>query len=237
MLTLLPIQSKFVNSSAQEVLLSLPPAGGSTTALLSAALNAVQAPNTRALIINKYFSGFEVFSAFYQQFGGVTDKLRGRTIFPNGSIIQYGFIAHDEDVKKYISAEFSFIGIELLHTMSDSVFFWLKSRLRNEPGLLRYTGSISAIRKIKKWIITVNERGKKEKFLNPQWGLKKHFMKRNLSGARVVLERKILDNPYLDKEVIENLNKFKAEFVHSELTFHPAVIEPNKNTVLYFPFR
>jgi len=206
MLTLLPIQSKFVNSSAQEVLLSLPPAGGSTTALLSAALNAVQARGKWALLITKNPTDFRIISDFYTQYGAKIDKLRRIVRFPNDSIIMHGYIQHDEDVKRYIGCEFSFIGIESLHTMSDYVFFWLKTRLRNEPSLLRCTGSINAIRNINPQWIQPKDRRKK-KYLNPQWNLKQHFVKNLTKTPPVVIDRKVRDNPYLDKELVKNLKR------------------------------
>ncbi len=227
MLTLLPIQSKFVECPAQEVLLSLPRAGGNTTALLSAVKKEMMMCNNgvhkRALIVTRWPHYFDMMVRFYTHYK--VSRLNKTFELGNGNIIQFACIQHPSDVQRLMASEFHFIGIEGLERFSDYEFFELKNRcIPRTNGLMRYTGSISAIRKIKKWIQCKDTR---KRVINPQWGLKKHFMKKNLSGARVVIERKILDNPHLPPEYLRNLDSLyfrKPQHIDPRGVFNPPTV-------------
>jgi len=227
MLTLLPIQSKFVECPAQEVLLSLPRAGGSTTALLSAVKKEMMMCNNgvhkRALIVTRWPHYFDMMVRFYTHYK--VSRLNKTFELGNGNIIQFACIQHPSDVQRLMASEFHFIGIEGLERFSDYEFFNLKKRcIPRTNGLMRYTGSISAIRKIKKWIQCKDTR---KRIINPQWGLKKHFMRKNLSGARVVIEKKILENPHLPPEYIRNIDSLyfrKPQSIDPRSTFRPSAV-------------
>lgn len=72
----------------------------------------------------------------YSGVGGRYNKEKRRWVFPSGAIIQFGHLEYDSDVRKYDSAEYSYIAFDELTSFTEYMYTYLFSRCRSASSKL-----------------------------------------------------------------------------------------------------
>lgn len=111
--------------------------GGKSDALLMAALMYVDVPGYSALILRKTFSDLNLPGAIMdrarewltgsQAKWNAADKF---WTFPSGAKLTFGFCENDNDVERYKSAEFQYVGIDEVTDWNKKPALYIASRLR-----------------------------------------------------------------------------------------------------------
>lgn len=133
-------QAVFLRSTAFEALYGGAAGGGKSDALLMDALYDIHHSHYRALLLRRTFpelsrSLIEKSHEYYPRAGGVYHKTDHLWRFPSGAIIEFGHCEHEDDVRKYMGAEYQFMGFDELTLFMQRQFVYLTSRLRSSKGL------------------------------------------------------------------------------------------------------
>ena len=171
---------------------------GKTEALLMSALQYVDHPHYRALLLRRTFRQLNqsnsIMNRARQQLANTdavwntTDK---RITFPSGATLTFGNLDSDEDVFQYDSSEFQYIGFDELTSFTERQYTYLFSRLRttkNNPVALRMRSASNPGNRGHDWV--------KARFMIGQSpaSLRKEFPERFFLSARIE------DNPHLRRE-------------------------------------
>jgi len=120
-----------------EVLYGGAAGGGKSEALLQAASQYLDVPGYSALLLRRTFRDLNLpgalMSRAHQWWDGTEahwDDGDHIWRFPEGSTVQFGYLARDEDFYNYQSAEFHFIGFDELTQFTERQYTYLFSRLR-----------------------------------------------------------------------------------------------------------
>jgi len=110
-------QTKFHKSSAYEVFYGGALGGGKSDSLLMEALRQIDKPRYRALLMRRTFPELEMSlirrsHEVYPAVGGDYNATKHTWTFPSGAIVQFGHCANDEDVYRFQSSEFAYIGFD-----------------------------------------------------------------------------------------------------------------------------
>jgi len=73
--------------------------------------------------------------ALYPRIGGRYNQTDCVWRFPGGEIVEFGHVEHEDDVTKYLGAEFQFVGFDELTTFTESMYLALKARIRSSSGV------------------------------------------------------------------------------------------------------
>jgi predicted phage terminase large subunit-like protein len=133
-------QTRFLSSTATEVLYGGAAGGGKSMALLMAALRGVHDGNYRALLLRRTYpelerSLIEMSRRWYPLVGGIYNEARKQWRFPSGAVIEFGHLESDADVFAFQSAEYAFIGFDELTSFTERQYVYLISRARSAAGL------------------------------------------------------------------------------------------------------
>lgn len=163
--------------------------GGKSDAILMAALQYVTEPNYSAIIFRKTFADLALSGALIERAHNWLDdtdaKWDGQNHcwnFPSGARLQFAYLEHTGDEKRYKSAEFQFIGFDQVEEIPEEQYKFLFSRARR----LR-----SSHIPIRVWS-TANPDGL-------PW-VKQRFLVEGKANGRVFVPAKLSDNPALDQE-------------------------------------
>jgi len=171
---------------------------GKTEGLLMAALQYVDQPHYRALLLRRTFRQLNqsnsIMNRARQQLAytdaewNTTDK---RYTFPSGATITFGNLDSDDDVYQYDSSEFQFVGFDELTSFTERQYTYLFSRLRStkdNPVALRMRSASNPGNRGHDWV--------KSRFMidQPAASLHKEFPERFFLPARIE------DNPHLRRE-------------------------------------
>ena len=171
---------------------------GKSEALLMSALQYVEQPQYRALLLRRTFRQLNqsnsIMNRALQQLGNTdavwnaTDK---RFTFPSGATITFGNLDSDDDMFQYDSAEFQFIGFDELTSFTERQYAYLFSRLRStkdNPVVLRMRSASNPGNRGHQWV--------KTRFMigQPPGTLQREFPERFFLAGRVE------DNPYIRRE-------------------------------------
>lgn len=111
-------QSRFLATSAREVLYGGAVGGGKSDGLLMAAFAQADNPSHRAIIFRRTFPRLkDLIGRSWELFpplGGVYNKQEKQWTFPCGAIIEFGYLDAPEDVSVYRGRAFSFLGFDEL---------------------------------------------------------------------------------------------------------------------------
>lgn len=129
-------QYAFLSSTADEVLYGGAAGGGKTFALMVFPLHFVDTPGFRGLLLRRTFPELErsiiVRSHdLYRPLGARYSEQRKAWRFPSGAVIEFGYLDRDQDVAKYQSAEYQYIGFDELTHFTEYQFDYMRSRLRS----------------------------------------------------------------------------------------------------------
>lgn len=110
---------------------------GKSTALLAAALQYVDVPGYAALLLRRTYADLALPGALMdraQDWLSGTDAHWNATThtwtFPSGATLTFGYLDHEEQKRRYQSAEFQFIGWDELTQFTETMYTFLFGRLR-----------------------------------------------------------------------------------------------------------
>ncbi|MFA7018524.1 MAG: phage terminase large subunit [Sphaerochaetaceae bacterium] len=172
--------------------------GGKSDALLMAALQYVDIPGYRALLLRRTFQDLALPGALmdrakmwllpyvYRREVKWVEKEK-TYVFPNGATLTFGYLEHENDKYRYQSAEFQYIGFDELTQFT----------------MTQYTYMFSRLRKLKGQNIPLRMRSAS----NPdgpglEW-VKQRFVIEGALKGRTFIPAKLEDNPHLDQEEYE----------------------------------
>ncbi len=142
-------QTEFLQSPARECLFGGSAGSGKTMGLLMAALSQTPNPLHRALVLRRSFPQLrdliETSHVVFAPLGATYLRAERQWRFPNGAIVEFGFLDVDSDKYNFQGRAFSFLGFdELTQWPGDSVdaagepvngaYVYLMSRLRTREG-------------------------------------------------------------------------------------------------------
>lgn len=117
------------------------PGGGKSDALLMAALQYVDVPGYRALLLRRTYTDLSLPGALmdraYQWLKGTTaiwNSTKKTWTFPSGATLTFGYLETENDKYRYQSAEFQYIGFDEVTQFSETQYTYLFSRLRRLKG-------------------------------------------------------------------------------------------------------
>ena len=189
-------QSAFLLLMIKEALYGGAAGPGKSVALLMAALQFVDIPKYRAIILRKTFQELtlpgnllEMSHEWLEPTDAYWQAQRRRWFFPaSGATLTFGGLEHERDRRKYKGAAFHFIGIDQLEEFFLKEYLFLMSRLRkkkDDPIPLRIRGTANPGGPGHEWIL--------ERFVEPPEG----------DDAIWFIPGTIDDNPHLDREEYE----------------------------------
>ena len=205
-----PRQAEFLSASEEEVLYGGAAGGGKTDALVVDALGVSQRallqPDYRALLLRRTYDELrEVVDrqrALYPQVMPGAEYRAGDRLwqFPSGARIELGYLDRDDDVYRYQSRQFQWIGWEeLAQWPTARPYEYLQSRLRAPTGLplTCYTRA------------TCNPDGPGARWIAARWGIQPDGGPARQTGRRFIPAR-LADNPYLGSEYRRRLESLDS---------------------------
>jgi predicted phage terminase large subunit-like protein len=193
-----PKQLAFMLCPRLEVFFGGAAGPGKTEALWTSALQSVDQPRYRALLLRRTFRQLNqsnsIMNRARQQLANTdavwntTDK---RFTFPSGATITFGNLDSDDDVYQYDSSEFQYIGFDEATSFNERQYTYLFSRLRStkdNPVALRMRSASNPGNRGHDWV--------KARFMigEPPESLHQEFPERFFLPARIE------DNPHLRRE-------------------------------------
>lgn len=186
-----PQQAAFLLLPHREVLYGGAAGGGKSNALLMAALQYVDVPGYRALLLRRTFADLALPGALMDRaeawLRGTDAKWNERDktwTFPSGATLSFGYLEAEKDKYRYQGAEFQFIGFDELTQFTQTQYTYLFSRLRRLEGVLVPLRMRAAS----------NPGG-----VGHEWVYQRFFVEGRAKG-RVFISARLDDNPHLDQE-------------------------------------
>jgi len=194
-----PKQAAFLLVDNKEVFFGGAAGGGKSDALLMAALQYVDVPSYRALLLRRTFQDLSLPGAIMDRakewlspwvwkkevYWSEKDK---SFMFPSGATITFGYLESENDKYRYQSAEFQFIGFDELCQFMETQYQYLFSRLRKLASRqeipLRMRGAGNPDGPGLEWV-------------------KQRFVVEGRDKGRIFIPSFLDDNPYLDRESYE----------------------------------
>ena len=184
-------QAAFLLLNCREALYGGAAGGGKSSALLSAALQYVDVPGYRALLLRRTFADLALPNAIMDRakewLAGSNARWNERDktwTFPSGATLTFGYLESENDKFRYQGAEFQFVGFDELTQFSRTQYAYLFSRLRRLAGVgvpLRMRAAS-------------NPGG-----VGHEWVYKRFFLEGRERG-RVFVSARLEDNPHLDQD-------------------------------------
>jgi hypothetical protein len=133
-----PAQFVFLTLSNREAFYGGSAGGGKSDALLAAALQYVHIPNYKALILRRSFTELSLPGAIMaraREYLAPHKELHwshdNKTwTFPSGATLTFAYMANDQDMARYQSAEFQYVAYDELTEFTEEQYEWLFSRQR-----------------------------------------------------------------------------------------------------------
>lgn len=183
--------------------------GGKSIALLMGALQYVEDPRYKALILRRTFADLAQPGALIDiahEWLGPTDaqwnESKHTWTFPSGAILKFGHMANEVDKQQYQGGAYQFVGFDELTHFTETMYLYLFSRMRkqkdnNIPIRMRAAGNPGGPGHT--WV--------KERFIDPPDPEEMTARQIQAQKAkRIFIPSGLQDNDYLDKEdYIESL--------------------------------
>lgn len=198
-----PKQREFVDLDCLEALYGGAAGGGKSDALLMAALRFVHVPGYSALLLRRTFPDLALPGAIMDRadawLRGTRAEWNGqekRWTFPSGAVIQFGYCDTKDDLARYKSAEFQFVGVDELTEWIEDWYAFLFSRIRRAAGVdlpLRMRGGTNPDGPGQTWVRRRFQIPESTSIELPIWS----------SPQRVFYPARAEDNPSLDLPAYE----------------------------------
>jgi len=161
-------------------------------------------PELEAELILRSQNGIGTNGPSYSNFGGVYNKEKKRWQFPSGSIIQFGHLEYDSDVRKYDSAEYNLIEFDELTSFTEYQYLYMFSRCRSSandlPSIVRSGTNPGNVGH--SWVRT--------RFVEP-CSTGNVILTDKLTGLkRIFIPSKAQDNPYLMENDPQYINRLQG---------------------------
>ncbi len=195
-------QEAFLNAREDEVLYGGAVGGGKSEALLMfSILRRTMIPRSRGLILRRTYPELEMThirrsKELLLHGGGVRySEQHKRWLFPNGSILQFGYAERYDDLLRYQSAEFEDVCIDEASQFTEQEYLFLMSRLRTTKRgvrcLMRLASNPGGIGHawLKRRFVDV---ARDATYRDPETGLTRRYIPATLD-----------DNPHIDKAAYE----------------------------------
>lgn len=188
--------------------------GGKSDALLMSALQYVDIPGYAAILFRRTYTDLSLPGALMDRAHSwlrSTDARwceRDKTwLFPSGASITFGYLEHDNDVYRYQSSEFQFIGFDETTQFTENQYRYLFSRLRRLANV-----------KIPLRVRAASNPGG----IGHEW-VRQRFIVEGQEKGRIFIPARIEDNPYIDAlEYIASLNELdpvtRAQLLNGDWT-------------------
>lgn len=197
-------QLAFLTLDQREVFYGGAAAGGKTSGILAAALQYVDVPGYNALLLRRNYKQLSMPGSWIplaHEWLDHTDasyhKGAKQWTFPSGATLTFGFVGQgEEDVRKYETAAFQFIGIDEVTAWREDDYRFLFSRLRRKAGVrvpVRMRSASNPGGRGHEWV--------KRKFVDPV----------TRSTDAIFLAARLDDNPYIDA----------SDYIRSLQQLHP----------------
>lgn len=211
-----PHQAAFLLCPQEEVFFGGAASGGKSSALLMAALQFVEYPNYRALLLRRTFADLNQPGALIdrsKQWLMNTDAKWNQSSkewkFPSGAVLKFGYLDTDNDKYQYQGTEFHFIGFDELTHFLEPMYTYLFSRIRQAdekdvtqlPLRMRAAGNPGGVGH--EW---VKNRFKTELEQNPE-----------LKSERIFIPAGLEDNPHVDTEQYDKMLKLLDPVTRAQL--------------------
>ncbi len=142
-----PAQMKFLSFEGKEALYGGAAAGGKSAALLLAALQWVEQPNYRAMIMRRTFAMLSkadsIMNKSIEWITGQRDAQGRRAVwsssnkkwtFPSGATIEFAHCEHEQSVFDLQGGAWHFIGVDESTQFTERMLSYPKTRIRKEKG-------------------------------------------------------------------------------------------------------
>lgn len=182
--------------------------GGKSDWLLMGALEYVDVPGYSAVLFRRTFADLDLPGAImarskewltrWRPHGVRWNEQRKQWVFPNKATLQFGYLEAADDIYRYQSAEFQYIGFDELTQFDEAQYRYLFSRLRR-PKLTDDTPpekreAIEALSKVPLRMRSASNPGGR----GHHWVKNRFPIDGKPRGRRVFIPAKIADNPHLD---------------------------------------
>ncbi|MGN0976028.1 MAG: terminase large subunit domain-containing protein [Gemmiger sp.] len=193
-LTLTAKQKQFVDAAdVDEVLFGGAAGGGKSYGQLAdALLYALRWPGSRQLILRRSYPDLErslvqAHLAFWPKNCYKYSAARHEGTFTNGSVVEFGYCAHEQDVYRYQGAEYDVIRFDELTHFTESMYRYLLSRVRGAKPFPRQVKS------------TTNPGGVGHAWVKARFvdGAVPGRVRQTPGGTRLFLPSLVQDNPFL----------------------------------------
>ena len=198
-----PKQKLFLSATADEVLYGGAAGGGKTCGqLIDAFLYAMRYKGSKQILFRRSYpeleksvirQAFELFPVTLYKYSNTSHTMT----FPNGSVLDFGYISSEEDVYQYQSAEYDVIRFDELTHFTEFQYEYMRSRLRGTNGYPKQMKSSTNPGNIgHAWVkarfIDPAEYGKEfvGEYVNDEAGNKKAL-------TRIFIPAKVTDNQFL----------------------------------------
>lgn len=195
-------QKLFLNLPHSEAFYGGAAGGGKSDALLMGALEHVDKPGYAALLLRRTYQDLakpkalldrarEWLSQSDARYNTQTKEWR----FPSGAVLAFGYLANDDDIYQYQSAEYQYIGFDELTQFTSRQYTFLFSRLRrladsSVPLRMRSASNPGGIGAA--WVY--------ERFIPDDWQPEDaEALRVNEKGDCAFVPARLEDNPHLDQ--------------------------------------
>lgn len=200
--------------------------GGKSDALLTSALRYVDVPGYAALLLRRSYADLALPGAIMAR---SKEWLMGsdarwsevdfRWTFPSGATLSFGYLRTYNDVYRYQSAEFQFIGFDELTQFTEAEYRYLFTRLRRPSNL----DADNALARVPLRIRSASNPGGRGHL----W-VKRRLIRREVdpddeqdtearARRRVFIPAKLADNPHVDRDAYEESLNNVDPFLRSQM--------------------
>lgn len=186
--------------------------GGKSNGLLMAALQYVNVPKYRAILFRRSYADLSLPGALidisHEWLSGTDAVWKAKEhywLFPKyGSTLGFGYMDAPNDIFRYQSAQFSFVGFDELTQFTERQYRYLFSRLRRPRCPIHAEESSPTCKVCRRYAPLASVPLRMRAATNPgdvghEW-VKYRFIDYGNSESRVFIPSRISDNPYLDAD-------------------------------------